>query len=93
MSGVSLGRRAHHYSSSGVNLWPISGQQPVYVTQKTPDQLSWNLDGDETNEVPGTRDQVPGTRYQGPETRDQRPGTRYLILVIETEEKTKVEAS
>ena len=36
MSGVRLGRRAHHdsFALSGITLWPISGQQPVYVTQK-----------------------------------------------------------
>ena len=58
MTGVKLRRCAHHDSSSGVTLWPISGQQAVYVTEKY--QIS-SL-GPST-EVRLKKYQVPGTRY------------------------------
>ena len=58
---VRLGHHAHLDSSSGVTLWPISGQQPVYVTRSI---RSWNVDGGKTKKVPGARYLILGIETQ-----------------------------
>ena len=80
VSGVRLGHHTHHYSdaSSGVTLWPISGQQPVLRHTKAPGQLSWTLDGVETNKV-------PGTSFRWSKRKKRRAKSRQVALVLSVE--------